>query len=105
MATNINRSESAPGGGVPSTSPESKTSPRVILVPMKIDAFLNYDPRLRGFLDPQTRAYLAPITTPNFDGLQMHNGLVQHDIFEHLRDPPYMSDHDRYRVLPQRQGM
>ena len=88
-----------------SLSEGDDTPPRVILIPMKLDAFINQDPRLRGEGDPQSRAYFAPITTPNFDGLSMRKGLIQHDIFENLREAPYLCDHDRYRVIPRRQGM
>ena len=80
-------------------------TPRVILVPMTVDAYLNYAPRLTDKSNPQDRAYVAPITVPNLDGLQLDNGLVQHDIFDAHRDAPYMSNADRYRVQESRQGI
>ncbi|KAG8527297.1 uncharacterized protein KY384_008041 [Bacidia gigantensis] len=81
------------------------TLDRSILVPMKLDAFLNYDQRQTVAQDPRLRAYLAPITTPNYDALKMDADLVQHDIFDQLRDTPFMARADRYRTQPSNQGI
>ena len=72
---------------------------------MKLDAYLNYDPRRTVNIDPRSRAYLAPITTPNLNGINPENNLVQHDIFDHHRDAPYMGSADPDRQLATRQGM
>lgn len=76
-----------------------------VLVPIKIDAYLNYDQRQVVSTDPRQRAYLAPINTPNYDSLKLDGDLVQHDIFEHSRDPPFMSHADRGRTQASKQGI
>ncbi|KAG8526104.1 uncharacterized protein KY384_000097 [Bacidia gigantensis] len=76
-----------------------------IWVPMKIDAYLNYDPRRVSNVDPRNRAYFGPISTPNYDSLGLDDGPLQHDIFEHHRDAPYMGCADPLRQLNQRQGV
>ena len=80
-------------------------SRNVIWVPMKLDAYLNFDPRRTPGTDPRNRAYLAPINTPNFDGLQSQSGLLQHDIFEQHRNAPYLGYADPNRQTAKRQGM
>lgn len=72
---------------------------------MTIDAYLNIDPSLISPIDPNDRAYLAPITTPNLPGLRLDNTLIQHDIFEDIRGAPYETCADRYRKTRSRQGV
>ena len=79
--------------------------PKTIWVPMKLDAYLNSGPQYVSQSDPRERAYLAPFNAPNFQGLMFDENNLQHDIFEHHASAPYMGSTDRYRKLPQRQGM
>ena len=101
---------SVPGSTIATSSSETaKVLPanldRTILIPMSIDAYVNYSPSQKVATDPRLRAYLAPVTAPNFDALKLDGDLVQHDIFEQLRDTPYMAAADRTRTLPSRQGV
>ncbi|MCJ1404015.1 hypothetical protein MMC11_007239 [Xylographa trunciseda] len=80
-------------------------NPNVVWVPMKLDAYLNYDPRRTVGTDPRSRAYLAPINTPNLDGLQLDSNLLQHDIFEQHRNAPYMGCADPCRQSARRLGI
>lgn len=75
-----------------------------VYVPIIVDAYLNYDPSIQPSQSPD-RAYLAPLTTPNFESLQLDSGLIQHDIFDDLRDAPYLSNRERTRALTSRQGI
>ena len=79
--------------------------PYAIQIPMKLDVYLNYGRRLYVDTPSQQRAYIAPISAPDFQGLQMKSGLVQHDIFEDTRQAPYLCSTDRYRRLDSRKGM
>ena len=81
------------------------TDRKAIWVPMRMDAYLNIDGRQTVKTDPRSRAYLAPINTPDYNGLQSNDGLIQHDIFEHHRDAPYMGCADPERQLARRQGV
>ena len=72
---------------------------RVVLLPMKIDAYVNYGPdRQMGYGNNPDRAYLSPITQPNFEALKLDSDLIQHDIFDHHRTAPYRAFADRYRL-------
>lgn len=75
-----------------------------IYVPMLLDAYVNYDPNLQP-AQSSDRAYLAPLKTPNFQSLQFDSTRIQHDIYEDFRDPPYLSNQDRTRTQPSRQGV
>ena len=74
-----------------------------VYIPMLVNAFVNYDRRQ----DPDTsqQAYLAPLTTPNFQALQLGSEFVQHDIFDDLPSGPYLSSADPYRVTNGRTGI
>ena len=72
---------------------------------MKLDAYLNYDSRRANTPDPRDRAYLAPINTPDYQSLGLEDGPLQHDIFEHHSEAPYMGSVDLTRQSSQRQGM
>lgn len=84
---------------------------RTILIPMKVDAFVNYTPSVNPTSDPRQRAYLAPLQRPNLDGLSIAvnvdntTSLLQHGIFEHLPKVPYMAAADRYRKENDRSGI
>ena len=78
---------------------------RSFLVPMRLDVYLNYAPRLKVATDPRQRAYLAPIQQPNFKPLSHSDSLLQHDIFEHTHNRPYMSTADPYRKDDSRTGI
>ena len=75
-----------------------------VYVPIVVDAYLNHDPSIQPSQSPD-RAYLAPLTTPNFESLQLDNGLIEHDIFEDLRNAPYLASRARTRALKSRQGI
>ena len=72
---------------------------------MSVDAYINYGRAVEVNTEPQNRAYLAPISAPDLQGLRMKSNFVQHDVFEATRDAPYLSCSDRYRRLESRQGM
>ena len=72
---------------------------------MKVDAYLNYGRTLGVSTPNEQRAYLAPITQPDFRGLQMQSDLIQHDIFEDVRDCPYLSSADPDRQRDSRRGV
>lgn len=96
---------SGAAGPVPAPNTSPLVNPYVVHIPMRVDAYLNYGPQTRAGGDPSQKAFLSPITVPDFDGLQLQSGLVQHDIFEETEDPNYMCSVDRYRTQDQRQGM
>ncbi|KAL8692914.1 MAG: hypothetical protein Q9224_003863 [Gallowayella concinna] len=74
-----------------------------VYVPMLVNAYLNYDRRQDDNVADQ--AYLAPLTTPNFNSLQLDSEFIQHDIFDDLPSGPYLSSADIYRVSQGRTGI
>lgn len=88
----------------PPKNPNGGTSANAVMVPMLLTAYKNYG-EIKAKPNPDQSAYLLPLTPPNLRGLQVGNGLVQHDIFEHHRTPPYMSWADRDRLADNRVGV
>lgn len=74
-----------------------------VYVPMLVHAYVNYDRRKAP--DAADQAVLAPITTPNFQALSLHNDGLKHDIFSDLPQTPYLSTCDPARVAPSRRGI
>ena len=83
------------------------SDPRVVCVPMKVQAYVNYGSAQRyNQRQSEPTAYLAPTPQPNFTSLQLENSLIQqHDIFESIRRRPYRTSQDRTRLFPSRRGV
>ncbi|KAI9749955.1 MAG: 40S ribosomal protein S28, partial [Chaenotheca gracillima] len=80
---------------------------RAVLTPMLVTAYLNFH-YPSSWCPParQDPAYLGALTTPNFKALQLDSSLIQHDIFEDMRVPPYPSTPaDHYRMKAGRRGI
>ncbi|KAL8707281.1 MAG: hypothetical protein Q9220_007665 [cf. Caloplaca sp. 1 TL-2023] len=79
---------------------------RGILVPIKVDAFVIYpQPKVPHTTPDNPGAYLAPNPAPNFEALKLDSTLVQHDIFEQIREAPYLSAGDPERQRFDRSGI
>ncbi|MCJ1256561.1 hypothetical protein MMC24_004383 [Lignoscripta atroalba] len=63
---------------------------RAVLTPMLVDAYLNFT-FPSGWSPPvrQNPAYLAPVSKPDFSCLNFAGQNPKHDIFDHIKLPPY----------------
>lgn len=83
-----------------------------ILVPMLVDAYINYPPPFQyegdyGNMPPApNKAYLGPIPQPKYASPKDDNAWIQHDMFDHMPQPPlFRGRADPARLSYERAGI